>query len=60
MLLKLTVFLFVFAILYLIREGFEFYKAFTTGVKNITILRLWGIGIAISFIITMLFTGFGF
>lgn len=58
MTLKLIVFVFTFAILFLIKECFEFYKALKTGEKNITTARLWGIGIALAFVITILVTGF--
>lgn len=59
MILKTFIFVFVFAILFLIKELIEFYKALKTGVKNITEPRLWGIGIALAFIITIIITGFG-
>lgn len=60
MILKLIVFILVFAILFLIKECFMFYKAFRTGEKNMTAPRLWGIGFALSFIITIIITGLRF
>jgi hypothetical protein len=56
---KIIVFLIVFSCLFLFKEGFMFYKALVNGKKNITTKRLWGIGVAISFILTIIFTGIG-
>jgi len=60
MLLKIFVFILIFAILFLIREGFLFYKAIQTGEKNMTVYRLFGIGAALAYIFTIIFTGFTF
>ena len=54
---KLIIFVLVFAVLFLVKECFMFYKAFKIGEKNITTPRLWGIGFALSFIITIIITG---
>ena len=55
---KILVFLFIFSILNVIREGFKFY----VGVKNedyeTTPLRRIGLGVSISYILTILITGF--
>ena len=60
MVYKLIVFILVFAVLFLVKECFMFYKAFKIGEKNMTPPRLWGIGFALSFIITIIITGLRF
>lgn len=57
---KIVIFILIFSILFLIKEGFMFYKSLLTKRSNITSLRLWGIGLSISFILTIIFTGIGF
>lgn len=57
---KLFVFIFVFSILFLIKEIILFIRVLMSGEKNMTEKRLWGIGLSIAYIITMLFTGFKF
>lgn len=57
---KLTIFAMVFAILFIVREAFMFYKALRTGERNMTTPRLWGLGISLSFLITIIFTGLRF
>lgn len=57
MILKLIVFILIFAVLFLAKECFMFYKAFMTGEKNMTTPRLWGIGVALSFVLTIILTG---
>lgn len=58
LLTKLFVFAFIFAILYLVREGFRFFRGLNTGEyepKRLT--PLWA-GVSIAYILTMLITGF--
>lgn len=55
---KFFVFSFIFAILYLVREGFRFFRGLNTGEyqpKKLT--PLW-VGLCIAHIITTLITGF--
>lgn len=59
MVTKLTVFLFVLSILYCLGEGFMFYRAWKSEKNNLTPTRALLIGIALSYIITIIFTGFG-
>ena len=59
MITKIFLFLLIFSILFILNEGLQFYKALMTGEKNITKKRLIGIGLALSYIITIIFTGFG-
>ena len=60
MLLKIAVFLFVFAILFLIKELFLLLRAIFVRADNykITTLRLIMVGVALSYILTIMFTGF--
>lgn len=60
MLLKIAVFLFVFAILFLIKELFLLLRAIFVRADNykITTLRLIMVGVALSYVLTIMFTGF--
>lgn len=60
MFLKISVFILIFAILFLTKEVFQFYRAFKTGESNMTTPRLWGIGVALAYIFTIIFTGLKF
>lgn len=60
MVTKILVFILVFAILNLIKEGFAFYRSLRLGESDMTTHRLWGIGLSIAYIITIIFTGIGF
>lgn len=55
---KILLFILIFACLFLIREGFMFYKALNEGKKNITNWRLVGVGLSIAYIMTITITGF--
>lgn len=59
MVTKILVFILVFAILNLLKEGFEFYRSLRIGESDMTTPRLWGIGLSIAYIITIIFTGIG-
>ena len=60
MVTKILVFILIFSILNLIRESFLFYRSLRIGEKDITNKRLWGIGISLAYILTIIFTGIGF
>ena len=60
MVTKILVFILVFAILNLLKEGFAFYRSLRLRESDMTAPRLWGIGLSIAYIITIIFTGFGF
>jgi hypothetical protein len=57
MVTKVIVFILIFAILNLIKESFQFYRALRLGVSDMTKPRLWGIGLSIAYILTIIFTG---
>lgn len=57
MVTKIIVFILIFSILFLIKEGYIFYHSFKTGKKDMTSFRLFGIGLSLSFILTIIFTG---
>lgn len=57
MVAKILLFLLVLSILFVLREGIMFYRALNTGKENITNLRLIFLGLSISYIITIIFTG---
>lgn len=57
MISKIFLFILIFSILFLIREGFMFYKALRNGKKNITDWRLLGVGVSLSYIITAIIAG---
>lgn len=58
MLTKIFVFFFIFSILNLIREGIKFYAGIKNGEYETTTWRRIGVGASISYIITLLITGF--
>lgn len=58
MITKIILFIFIFACLFLVREGIKFFIAIKDGEKNMTLPRLFGIGAALSYIITTIITGF--
>lgn len=60
LLTKLMVFLFTFAILVVLREMFAIYKETRkeNGKYAPSIWRMVAVGVAISFIVTVIFTGF--
>ena len=60
MMTKIFVFILIFSILNLLREGFSFYRSLRVGESDITNKRLWGIGLSLAYILTIIFTGFGF
>jgi len=56
---KILFFFLVFAILNVIREAFSFLMAFLTDSKyGITTRRLFLLGVSLSYIFTIIFTGF--
>ena len=56
---KILVFFLVFAILNVIREAFSFFMAFLTDSKyGFTTRRLFLLGVSLSYIFTIIFTGF--
>lgn len=57
MITKLMVFVLIFAILNIIKEGFSFYKSLRVGESNMTKTRMWGLGLSIAYILTIIFTG---
>lgn len=57
MVTKIIVFLLMFSILFLLKEGYVFYHSFKIGKKDMTNARLFGIGAALSFVLTIIFTG---
>ena len=59
MLTKLLVFILVFASLYCCAEVFMFYRALRREENNITVKRAVFIGLALSYILTIIFTGLG-
>jgi len=60
MVTKIFVFILIFAILNLIKEGFIFYRSLRMGESDMTTTRLWGIGLSLAYIFTIIFTGIGF
>ncbi len=57
MITKILLFILVFSILNVIRECFKFYLAIKNEEPNMTDGRLVGLGLSISYIITIIFTG---
>ena len=55
---KLFMFLFILAALFLGQEVFRFVRGLNTGEYNLSNKRLLWLGIALSFIVTILITGF--
>ena len=60
MMTKIFDFKLIFSILNLLKEGFSFYRSLRVGECDITNKRLWGIGLSLAYILTIIFTGFGF
>lgn len=60
MITKIFVFILIFAILNILKEGFAFYRSLRLGEKDMTSTRLWGIGLSLAYIFTIIFTGIGF
>lgn len=60
MVTKLLVFILMFSIINLLKEGFMFYKALRIGENDMTNKRLWGIGLSLAYILTIIFTGISF
>jgi hypothetical protein len=59
MVTKITVFILIFSIINLLKEGFMFYRALKLGKNDMTNFRLWGIGLSLAYILTIIFTGIG-
>ena len=55
---KFFVFTFIFAILYLLKEGFKFIRGLNTGEYEAKKYTMLWVGVAIAHIITTLITGF--
>jgi len=51
------IFILCFSILYLLREGLEFFRALKSGTYEISAIREASIGLAISYIITIICIG---
>lgn len=60
MVTKLIVFILIFSIINLLKEGFNFYRSLRIGRNDMTDRRLWGIGLSLAYILTIIFTGVGF
>lgn len=60
MVTKIVVFILIFAILNILKEGFLFYRSLRIGERDMTKMRLWGIGLSLAYIFTIIFTGIGF
>lgn len=60
MISKVLIFILIFSILNIIKEGFMFYKSLMERHSNMTTPRLWGIGLSLAYILTIIFTGIGF
>ena len=59
MVTKLIVFILIFSIINILKECFMFYRALKIGVNDMTNKRLWGIGLSLAYILTIIFTGIG-
>ena len=57
MVTKILIFILIFAILFVIREGFKFFQAIRDEKPTMTTPRLWGLGLSLSYIITIIITG---
>lgn len=56
---KIMIFVLMFAILFALREGIKFTLSFISGKQfEITKGRIWGLGISLAYILTIIFTGF--
>lgn len=60
MVTKILVFILVFSILNILKEGFNFYRSLKMGKNDMTNKRLWGLGLSLAYIFTIIFTGIGF
>ena len=60
MVTKVLIFILIFSILNLLKEGFMFYKSLMERRNNMTNSRLWGVGLSLAYILTIIFTGIGF
>ena len=60
MITKFLIFILIFSILNVLKEMFMFYKVLVTKKTNMTNMRLWGLGLSIAYILTIIFTGLGF
>ena len=60
MMTKVLIFILVFSILNILKEGFMFYKSLIERRNNMTTSRLWGVGLSLAYILTIIFTGIGF
>ena len=60
MVTKIVIFILIFSILNVLREGFLFYKALRLNKLEMTRARLIGLGLSIAYIFTIIFTGIGF
>jgi len=60
MLLKIAFFVLMFSIIYVLYELIRFIKALVISPENynMTTLRLIGVGLSLSYILTIIFTGF--
>mgnify|MGYP007101876284 CR=1 FL=1 len=57
MVTKILLFILIFSILNVLREIFKFWQALKNEEPNMTNGRLIGLGLSISYIITIIFTG---
>lgn len=56
---KLMIFVLMFAILFVVREGVNFLLSFISKKNlNITTARMWGLGLSLAYILTIIFSGF--
>lgn len=56
---KIMVFLLMLSILNVIKEGINFAMSYAAGkTLDMTPIRKWGVGISLSYILTIIFTGF--
>jgi hypothetical protein len=55
---KLMIFVLMFAILFVLREGVKFFLSFISDKRfEITKGRIWGLGISLAYILTIIFSG---
>ncbi len=57
MITKIFLFILIFAILNVLRETVKFIQAVRDESPNMTTPRLWGLGLSIAYIITIIITG---
>lgn len=58
MVTKILLFIFIFAILNVLYEGFKFFLAVRKGESDMTNGRRIGLGLSIAYILTIIITGF--